>query len=477
MATEQYSTVEEKEVQVSTDSEFIEGQMRRVFRLIYRVVGNVPDAQDLTQEAFVKALSRRSQLKDPRKAAQWLGRIAVNTALDFVRRQKRVTFEELDRGSRDANRKSRAGRLAVGKAPIHRGRSAAVVGPGAGCADPSRCGGAARRRSRPALGMLPGDRTLPYRQRSSEVPQIYEGAKAMSLLFIGHPSEADLALFAGGELGPLARWRIENHLTGCDRCRETVSDFFHLQGEISELNDLPSLDWSALAGRIKLAVADAQSAPRREPRWFPTRPLVVGTGLAMATLLCAFIVIQQFPVSEPAELGEVAKLYEKQDAGAAIAEADAVSADRSAFAPEQFVPREEAVFEATPEGAGAAGLGGEAGSYYENEKKPAPAAPKKVRLALKGKRNELQPTGELVVGRVQRTAQLGDKEARGVGQLAFAHAPSSPKSADKRALEGAERANEPLSQGAAMKAQTESNEGPPAGTLDGGGRTGSPLSG
>jgi RNA polymerase sigma-70 factor (ECF subfamily) len=96
MPTEQYSTVEE-EVQVSTDSEFVESQMRRVFRLIYRVVGNVPDAQDLTQEAFVKALSRRSQLKDPRKAAQWLGRIAVNTALDFVRQRKRVTFEELDR--------------------------------------------------------------------------------------------------------------------------------------------------------------------------------------------------------------------------------------------------------------------------------------------------------------------------------------------------------------------------------------------
>ena len=56
MATEQFSTVEEKAVQVSTDSEFVESQMRRVFRLIYRVVGNVPDAQDLTQEAFVKAL-------------------------------------------------------------------------------------------------------------------------------------------------------------------------------------------------------------------------------------------------------------------------------------------------------------------------------------------------------------------------------------------------------------------------------------
>lgn len=81
----------------ATDAELIQTHMRRVFRLIYRVVGSVPDAQDLTQDAFVKALKRRDQLKDPDKAAQWLGRIAVNTALDFVRRNKRVHFEEIEK--------------------------------------------------------------------------------------------------------------------------------------------------------------------------------------------------------------------------------------------------------------------------------------------------------------------------------------------------------------------------------------------
>ena len=95
MKTESFSSVE-AEAARSSDDEFVEANMKRVFRLIYRVVGNVPDAQDLTQEAFVKALTRRSQLQDAQKASQWLGRIAVNTALDFVRRRKRVTFEELD---------------------------------------------------------------------------------------------------------------------------------------------------------------------------------------------------------------------------------------------------------------------------------------------------------------------------------------------------------------------------------------------
>ena len=47
---------------------FVTENMRRVFLLIYRVVGNVADAQDLTQEAFIKALQRQDQLKDLEKA-------------------------------------------------------------------------------------------------------------------------------------------------------------------------------------------------------------------------------------------------------------------------------------------------------------------------------------------------------------------------------------------------------------------------
>jgi RNA polymerase sigma-70 factor (ECF subfamily) len=78
------------------EEEFVAAHLRRVFLLIYRIVGNAADAQDLTQEAFVKALGRRDQLKDPEKAAQWLGRIASNTAIDFVRQRRRVTFNELE---------------------------------------------------------------------------------------------------------------------------------------------------------------------------------------------------------------------------------------------------------------------------------------------------------------------------------------------------------------------------------------------
>lgn len=67
-----------------------------MFLIIYRIVGNTADAQDLTQEAFIKVLQRGEQLKDPQKAAQWLSRIASNTAIDFLRRHGRVNFTEVD---------------------------------------------------------------------------------------------------------------------------------------------------------------------------------------------------------------------------------------------------------------------------------------------------------------------------------------------------------------------------------------------
>jgi len=78
------------------ENRFVAENMRRVFLLIYRIVGNVADAQDLTQEAFIKALQRQDQLKDLEKAAHWLSRIASNTAIDFLRRSGRVSFSDLE---------------------------------------------------------------------------------------------------------------------------------------------------------------------------------------------------------------------------------------------------------------------------------------------------------------------------------------------------------------------------------------------
>ncbi len=69
--------------------EFVQTHLKRIYLLIYRLVGNAADAQDLTQEVFIKALQRQQQLRDSGKAAHWLSRIATNTALDHLRRRNR----------------------------------------------------------------------------------------------------------------------------------------------------------------------------------------------------------------------------------------------------------------------------------------------------------------------------------------------------------------------------------------------------
>jgi RNA polymerase sigma-70 factor (ECF subfamily) len=74
---------------------FVSEHLRRITIQIYRIVGNIADAQDLTQDTFIKALQHEEQLKDEQKAAHWLSRIATNTAIDFLRRSGRATFCEI----------------------------------------------------------------------------------------------------------------------------------------------------------------------------------------------------------------------------------------------------------------------------------------------------------------------------------------------------------------------------------------------
>lgn len=89
--------ISDSQLQAESDAQaqFLQQNLRRIFLLIYRIVGNVDDAQDLTQETFIKALQRQSQLKNLDKAAHWLSRIAANTAIDFLRRTRRTSFVDV----------------------------------------------------------------------------------------------------------------------------------------------------------------------------------------------------------------------------------------------------------------------------------------------------------------------------------------------------------------------------------------------
>jgi RNA polymerase sigma-70 factor, ECF subfamily len=69
---------------------------QRGLAIAYRVVGNLEDARDVLQEAFVKAYMHIGTFQKKSKFSTWFYRIVVNTGLDMVRKRKRARLMTLD---------------------------------------------------------------------------------------------------------------------------------------------------------------------------------------------------------------------------------------------------------------------------------------------------------------------------------------------------------------------------------------------
>lgn len=96
-----------------------------------------------------------------------------------------------------------------------------------------------------------------------------------------HPAAAELALFAGRDLGRWENWRIGKHVTRCAHCRQQVEALRHARRQLrtlaDETSDLPTgFNWDRLAGemtgniRVGLAAGEAiarfDRPVRRKPR-------------------------------------------------------------------------------------------------------------------------------------------------------------------------------------------------------------------
>lgn len=64
---------------------------RRVFNYILRLVGDREDAQDVSQDVFLKAYQNLGKLDDPARFAPWLFRIAHNESFSLLRRNRPET--------------------------------------------------------------------------------------------------------------------------------------------------------------------------------------------------------------------------------------------------------------------------------------------------------------------------------------------------------------------------------------------------
>lgn len=78
----------------------VERYQRSVYRLCYRYVNNHQDANDMAQEAFLKAYRGIARFRGDSSFSTWIYRIAVNTCLNF-RSSRKPTTDELPVGLAD----------------------------------------------------------------------------------------------------------------------------------------------------------------------------------------------------------------------------------------------------------------------------------------------------------------------------------------------------------------------------------------
>src|SRR5215208_7954946 len=78
--------------------ELVRQHADRVYRLAYRLTGNQHDAEDLTQETFIRVFRALADYK-PGTFEGWLHRITTNLFLDMVRRRARLRMEGLPEDS------------------------------------------------------------------------------------------------------------------------------------------------------------------------------------------------------------------------------------------------------------------------------------------------------------------------------------------------------------------------------------------
>ncbi|MBI4347065.1 MAG: sigma-70 family RNA polymerase sigma factor [Elusimicrobia bacterium] len=102
-----------------SEKDLLEGHSALVYNLAFRLVGNEQDAEDLAQDAMIRALKALGRFRGECQVTTWLYRITVNTWKNRVRSEKRrglwkrVTFGLL--GDSDDEEESLAEKLPSGE--------------------------------------------------------------------------------------------------------------------------------------------------------------------------------------------------------------------------------------------------------------------------------------------------------------------------------------------------------------------------
>lgn len=83
----------------------------RVYAMVYNMTSNREDAADLTQDAFIKAFQSINRFQGQSSFFTWLYRIAINSTLSYLRRNKLRSFFSFDKLQEDTQVTEVIGRL------------------------------------------------------------------------------------------------------------------------------------------------------------------------------------------------------------------------------------------------------------------------------------------------------------------------------------------------------------------------------
>jgi predicted anti-sigma-YlaC factor YlaD len=128
-----------------------------------------------------------------------------------------------------------------------------------------------------------------------------------------HPSQAALALQAGGDLGFFARWRVERHLTHCESCREELEAFQVTRQILPDLAEIPEIPWNRLAAEMKANIrlgleagecVRASDPPLRETRWFTGARAAVALASILVLLVTGAVLERPVPAPIPTAMDE-----------------------------------------------------------------------------------------------------------------------------------------------------------------------------
>lgn len=79
--------------------EIVERYKKKVYYIAYDIVGDHHEAEDISQEVFIKMYRALNRFRKDAKMSSWLYQIAVNTSIDSLRREKskpRINVEDIE---------------------------------------------------------------------------------------------------------------------------------------------------------------------------------------------------------------------------------------------------------------------------------------------------------------------------------------------------------------------------------------------